>query len=107
MIGGVFGVILVSACSSTPSDPAATERRLRGAEPNTGEQVYRLRCAACHGAAGEGNLGPALVGISRRMSPGEQLEIVARGRGTMPSFGAVLSNAAMRTVVDYSRRRFG
>lgn len=85
-----------------------------------GAEVYRLRCAACHGVSGDGN-GPAAVGMhplprdyrlgifkftstSNGQKPlrDDLLRTIRRGaRGTsMPAFG-LLPEADLQAVVDY------
>jgi len=85
-----------------------------------GAEVYRLRCAACHGATGDGN-GPAAAGMhpiprdyrlgifkftsttnGQKPLRDDLLRTIRRGaRGTsMPAFG-LLPEADLQAVVDY------
>lgn len=52
-----------------------------------GAELYALQCAVCHGSAGEGDIGPALKGISHEAT--ELEKNIARGiAGTaMPAMG--------------------
>lgn len=45
-----------SAASLPPSDALSGDQLVRGAE------FYAASCASCHGAEGEGEIGPALIG---------------------------------------------
>lgn len=72
-----------------------------------GSQIFAARCAACHGAGGQGYLGPPLVGIADRMSVEDQIALVAGGRGTMPAFSAGLTVEQIQAVVEYTRTRLG
>lgn len=83
-----------------PSVPAA------GAvgEPGQGENLYAQHCAACHGAAGQGGIGPALTGAD--FSYGRSAEAVAEsirnGRpGGMPAFGNQLSAAEIDALTAF------
>lgn len=40
----------------------AARERLQAAEIEKGAQLYMANCATCHGAEGEGNIGPPLIG---------------------------------------------
>lgn len=69
-----------------------------------GSGLYISNCAACHGAAGEGGVGPALVGndfvASQELS--ELVQFLAQGReGTaMPGFGERLSAAEISVLAE-------
>ncbi len=65
---------------------SARERQVEEAV-GRGAELYTLQCAACHGPAGEGNIGPALKGITQEAV--ELEKTIARGiAGTaMPAMG--------------------
>ncbi len=88
---------------STTADQPTTNPRIPRAGESEGAFIYRTHCAACHGSNGEGNLGPALVGIADRMSVDDQTALVRAGRGRMPAFLPGLSDAQIAAVVDYTR----
>ncbi len=48
-----------------------------------GEAVFARACAACHGVAAEGGVGPALAGSG--VEAGQVVAVVATGRGAMPA----------------------
>jgi ubiquinol-cytochrome c reductase cytochrome c subunit len=64
-----------------------------------GSSVFAANCATCHGASGEGGVGPPLAG--RSIGRSEIAAIVGSGRGVMPSFSATLSAEEVSAVVDY------
>jgi mono/diheme cytochrome c family protein len=43
-----------------------------------GDATYKSKCAACHGAAGEGKVGPALKGT--KLSEDEMVALVTKGK---------------------------
>jgi mono/diheme cytochrome c family protein len=43
-----------------------------------GDATYKSKCAACHGAAGEGKVGPALKGT--KLSEDEMVAVVTKGK---------------------------
>ena len=53
--------------------------------------IFANTCASCHGAEGRGQkpLFPAIVGISKRLSPEEFRTVVKQGRGRMPAFASI------------------
>ena len=79
------------------------------AEPTTGKEIYRARCATCHGVDGQGGVGPELAGVVADRYPDieDQIAVVTNGTGRMPSFRGVLDAAQIRTVVEYERTRLG
>jgi mono/diheme cytochrome c family protein len=74
---------------------------------NTGQAIFATRCASCHGADGGGGFGPALRGgvvVADFPNASDQAVVVARGRGSMPSFGDSLTPEQIAAVVEYTRR---
>ncbi|WP_018466467.1 tetratricopeptide repeat protein [Calidithermus timidus] len=66
---------------------------------SAGQRVYLQKCAACHGAQAQGDIGPALKGnpiskVSQAVS-----EIVSKGRGSMPA--VPLSAEELEALLDY------
>ena len=64
-----------------------------------GGSVYQARCAACHGARGEGGVGPRLQGNPILKAKEAVREIVLQGRGTMPA--VPLSPEELSALLDY------
>jgi mono/diheme cytochrome c family protein len=87
----------------------ANEPSTSGAAATPGGQLFQANCASCHGAHGEGGIGPQLAGAVTRDFPNEsdQIALVMKGRGSMPSFGHTLTPAQIRQVVDYTRTGLG
>jgi mono/diheme cytochrome c family protein len=71
----------------------------------TGEQVYRLLCANCHGVDLSGGFGPALgPGSLSAGQPDSFLEVsIMRGRGRMPSFSSSLDQDQLSRLIDFIR----
>lgn len=75
-----------------------------------GEKVYNTSCASCHGAKGEGGVGPAMVGTAITTGPirGHLATIVNGVQGTaMQAFGGQLNNIDMAAVITYERNAWG
>ena len=75
-----------------------------------GDKVYQTSCAACHGANGEGGVGPAMKGGVLTTGPIQQhLDVVVNGVGgtAMQAFGGQLNNIDMAAVVTYERNAWG
>ncbi len=75
-----------------------------------GKTRYDSSCAMCHGANGEGGVGPAFAGSSMMTEPsklGEHIKVLVEGRGAMPSFRSMLSPKEIAAVVTYERNAFG
>ena len=66
-----------------------------------GSETYLQLCSSCHGAAGEGGAGPALVGID--LSPGEITAVISEGAGTMPGFGS-LAESELQAIILFAKR---
>lgn len=48
------------------------------------EDIYKQNCISCHGDAYQGGVGPALKGVSDRLSVDEVKDVITNGRGGMP-----------------------
>ncbi len=68
-------------------------------EGGDGSLLYATHCAACHGTAGEGGIGPALAGTA--LTAADMTSVMQTGRGVMPSFTSVLSSEEVETVVGF------
>ena len=88
-----------------------------GAEPRTGEEVYKFYCYQCHGYAGNGAtasadyLSPRPRDFTRApafLTRERMVDAVTNGRpGTaMSSFANVLKGGEIEAVVDYVRSTF-
>ena len=75
-----------------------------------GADVYNRACVVCHGAQGQGGVGPTFQGTDLTVNPdriGENIDILVNGRGAMPSFRAQLSPREIAAVITYQRNAFG
>ena len=102
-----FTVIALSGHSSFRRRPS--EHALRShSEPvatltDTGAKLVRY-CLGCHNPASQGRIAPALIGVGKRYTRQQLVDIVTNGRNAMPSFGDRWSGAQIRAVVDYLRK---
>ncbi len=104
------GTIIVQSCppeaETVKSPVAATADSL-----SAGKQLYDQNCAACHGAAGQGN-GPAAASLKTRpvdftkpymikVTEGEMFWVVAKGWEEMPAFESRLDETQRWHLVNY------
>lgn len=79
-----------------------------------GAEVYRISCAVCHGAGGQGD-GPVtkrgfppppslLLGKSLQMKDGQLFHILTYGQGGMSSFAGQLAPRRRWDVINYVRQ---
>ncbi len=76
-----------------------------------GQQIYEQICQACHmadakGGGEAGALIPALANNPRMSDPAYPTIILLKGRGGMPWFTDMLSEAQMAAVITYVRTKF-
>ena len=95
-IATVITVVLLLTVSPTVAEPAETAVA-------SGADLFASNCAGCHGARGEGGVGPALAGgLTRFESIDEVVSFVSTGvPGSMPGFETRLSPEEIEAVVDY------
>jgi cytochrome c oxidase subunit II len=74
-------------------------------DSDLGEQIFNGVCAKCHGAEGQGAIGPGFSAST--VSNAESVaEIVRNGRGRMPAVGDEWDDRQMSALTDYLRQRF-
>lgn len=82
------------------------------------EEIFRRQCVPCHGSKGKGD-GPAASALKPRpsdltdpevigpLTDAAILDVLTNGRGSMPSFGALLEPDELRALVGYIRELSG
>ena len=91
--------------ASRKADPSPAKVPAAMAKENvSGEELFAAHCAVCHGAAGEGGIGPDLT-VSDYAYGSSSAEIrasIAEGRpGGMPGFGNQLSDAEIEALAEF------
>ena len=87
-----------SAPAAGASTPDETQQAAAGGE---GAAVYsKNNCAACHGASGEGAVGPSLKGVEAK---GDDYirETILNGKGQMPAFKGQIEGAQLDALITY------
>ncbi len=102
-------VLAIAGCGdaeATADDLDRLEQAYAAADLVLGEEVFADGCSVCHGRDGGGGVGAALDGVGERLSVREHLSVVWSGRGSMPPFGGLLTDAQIASVVAYQRSAF-
>ena len=98
---------------TTGTDTSASGSTAAGGD-DLGAKVYAQRCALCHGPGGHGD-GPAAAGLNpkpRNHTDGsymnartddELLTVIRNGKGAMPAWGKILSDAEIHAVLKHVR----
>ena len=101
----MVGVLLGSCAGDPPEVPLGPD-----GQPDPvlaqGRAVYAEHCASCHGRSGGGGLGPRLndgAAVAAYPDIDDQVEVVADGKGTMPSFAGRLTDRQIGAVTRYTR----
>ena len=109
LLAAVATVVLLFAYRpKAPSQPAAATTEVSGSLLDQGQGLFSANCAACHGARGEGGVGPALHGpdlVRRFPNASLQIGLVSNGFGGMPAWKDRLTPEQIQAVVLYTRQR--
>lgn len=102
-IGAWEVYLAVAAEPGRVPDLIASARARQAGEGATlgGRELFVARCATCHGADGQGGIGPALVGNVRATDVGNVGDAVRFGRDVMPGFSGILGGDEIERVVSY------
>ena len=81
------------------------------ARADTGVEIYKERCSACHGATGKGDtifgknlkIRPLASPEVQSQSDSDLATIISKGKNRMPSFDRKLSKDQTREVIEYIR----
>jgi mono/diheme cytochrome c family protein len=102
------------AGTSTSSTTGTADASAVTANLDLGEQVFKQRCALCHGPDGHGN-GPGAAALNPKprnyhdakymnsKTDAELLATIHNGKGAMPAWKAILSETQMKSVLMYER----
>jgi cbb3-type cytochrome c oxidase subunit III len=100
-----------SAWSNNASPVTEQEVAAAGApvSAQVGASVFAKNCAACHGAKGDGGIGPALAGNPRVniADPTAMLTTIVQGRNLMPSWRGQLAAGDIAAVATFIRSSWG
>ena len=95
-------VVFLGALAVSCADDSASGG---GAEAD-GAALYEANCATCHGADGQGGIGPAIPSeklVSNYPEIEDQIARVGAGGGGMPVYNDVLTEEELEAVVEYTR----
>jgi cbb3-type cytochrome c oxidase subunit III len=100
----------------TNKAPGVTEQQVAASGPSVlstvGASIYGSKCAACHGASGQGGghgTFPALAGdtLVNNSDPNGMIALVEHGRSMMPSWKGQLSAGDIAAVATFVRSAWG
>ena len=93
-------VLLLWVLGNARQDPYLRATFDLQGSPEHGGQLFRINCAGCHGLAGQGLLGPELIGVTGRSKDPQLVhQIVSGETPPMPSFQ--MEPAAMADLLAY------
>ena len=107
MLVVALGLLGCGGGDTTEADVGRLEQAFESADVTLGSEVFGDSCSVCHGSDGGGGVGAALGGVSERLTVRDHLSVVWTGRGSMPPFGGLLTDAEIAAVVAYQRSTFG
>jgi len=97
IVGNALAIAMVVLTACTEPPPADA----------TGEEIFNQVCANCHGEDLDGGIGPAIGAGSNASEQADDFLVltITRGRGSMPSFDATLTDDQIEKVIRYLRSK--
>ena len=91
----------IFACGNT--DTSGNDSTAADKDPlELGHKIYKQRCIACHGVAGDMGAAGAFNLTTSALSIEEKMLVITNGRNTMPIFEGVLSEKEIAAVAVYT-----
>ncbi len=82
--------------------PSAAVASTHAPDPAQGAALFGNVCAACHGGKGEGGVGPALIGLAKRLDLAATVKWIENPSAKMPKlYPAPLDEQAVKDVASY------
>ena len=107
IINPLIVFLCLVAGSSCAGEPPEVPRSADGTADSVlmvGRQIWSRACSSCHAPDGSGGRGPSVHFVEDRYpSIDDQLNLVSKGRGSMPGFGGRYTNEELEAVVRYTR----
>jgi len=107
-LGAVFAAIPVAVVGAVVTDPMDSSGKTNANYDLVahGKSVFLAQCALCHGEDGKKGLGGAKNLEETRLDKNQIMDLLLKGKNTMPSYRNVLSEQEMMAVVAYVKIRF-
>jgi len=103
-VADIYAFLAAQPPSKDPHSIALLNVVTTGSAPDTsrGAVVFATNCALCHGASGQGGIGPSLIGESSRKDANAVAAIVKNPSGQMPKlYPGLLSDGDVTAVATY------
>ncbi len=102
----LVGAVLAPEGATSTVPQLKTNAEVRGERPAAsstgdrmpGETLYNASCIVCHGAGGEGGVGPRLAGNPGLKNDQQFRKILAEGRHMMPPLRDTLTEQQIRDI---------
>ena len=107
----LISLVLVALMQLASRATAAQDYPSARFAEQSGAEIYRSICQACHMPDAQGAVGagayPALAGNRHLQAALYPVGLVINGRKAMPAFGDALTDAQIAAVVNFVRSNFG
>ncbi len=102
-----LAILTLAAVPMLPAQAVHTLGRPAKADPTGGGEIFQRQCVMCHSSQPDTKIvGPSLYHAMkgpRALTPQAVRQIIANGKGTMPSFRDKLTDQQVADLVAYLR----
>ena len=93
----IFSVLITGALFAADS-PLIKQVPLKQTSPASGQEMFSMYCAVCHGTSGKGD-GPAVAALKR--APGDITKLAAKNHGKFPEDRVSMSIAGSNAITAH------
>ncbi|MFC7439997.1 c-type cytochrome [Laceyella putida] len=91
LVGASVAALAVAGCAAGNGNKPESKTNDQAQATQTADQIYANNCASCHGGNLQGGFGPSLEKIGSKLKKEQIVQVLQKGKGSMPSQGHLSS----------------
>lgn len=101
LLSGFAAVVFGASLALCQSQPTIKQTRIQRSSPASGQEMFNMYCAVCHGKDGKGG-GPAAAALKK--SPGDLTQLTKKNSGKFPGPAVAQSITGEQSIVAHGSK---